>query len=147
MEFCDPTPGSQKGESISEENLQIFRKVAELFEVDGDIFEDFVCYVSGDTNAHVLTLTREGMNGELRLIRVDRYNKILFSYNGSDTVLMIRTSSVDSVPALGDRLSGLHPVHVGPYTVFVLMPDRRPAAGDVSSTDSGGSASQPSLHR
>ena len=65
----------------------------------------------------------------------------------SDTVLMIRTSSVDSVPALGDRLSGLHPVHVGPYTVFVLMPDRRPAAGDVSSTDSGGSASQPSLHR
>ena len=42
MEFCDPTPGSQKGESISEENLQIFRKVAELFEVDGDIFEDFV---------------------------------------------------------------------------------------------------------
>ena len=88
MEFCDPTPGSQKGESISEENLQIFRKVAELFEVDGDIFEDFVCYVSGDTNAHVLTLTREGMNGELRLIRVDRYNKILFSYNGSDTVLM-----------------------------------------------------------
>ena len=88
MEFCDPTPGSQKDNNISEENLQIFRKVAELFEVDGDIFEDFVCYVSGDTNAHVLTLTREGMNGELRLIRIDRYNKILFSYNGPDTVLM-----------------------------------------------------------
>ena len=88
MEFCDPTPGSQKGESISEENLQIFRKVAELFEVDGDIFEDFVCYVSGETNARVLTLTREGLNGELRLIRLERYNKILFCYNGSDTVLM-----------------------------------------------------------
>lgn len=88
MEFCDPTPGSQKGESISEENLQIFRKVAELFEVDGDIFEDFVCYVSGETNARVLTLTREGLNGELRLIRLERYNKILFCYNGPDTVLM-----------------------------------------------------------
>jgi ABC-type multidrug transport system ATPase subunit/ABC-type multidrug transport system permease subunit len=88
MEFCDPTPGSGKGESIAEENMQIFRKVAELFEVDGDIFADFVCYVSGDTNAHVLTLTREGMNGELRLINLERYNKILFSYNGPDTVLM-----------------------------------------------------------
>lgn len=88
MEFCDPTPGSGKGESIAEENMQIFRKVAELFEVDGDIFADFVCYVSGETNAHVLTLTREGMNGELRLINLERYNKILFSYNGPDTVLM-----------------------------------------------------------
>ena len=88
MEFCDPTPGSQKGAGISEENLQIFRKVAELFEVDGDIFEDFVCYVSGETNARVLTLTREGLNGELRLISLERYNKILFSYNGPDTVLM-----------------------------------------------------------
>ena len=28
MEFCDPTPGSGKGESIAEENMQIFRKVA-----------------------------------------------------------------------------------------------------------------------
>lgn len=88
MEFCDPTPGSGKGESIAEENMQIFRKVAELFEVDGDIFADFVCYVSGETNAHVLTLTREGLNGELRLINLERYNKILFSYNGPDTVLM-----------------------------------------------------------
>lgn len=88
MEFCDPTPGSGKGESIAEENMQIFRKVAELFEVDGDIFADFVCYVSGETNAHVLTLTRDGMNGELRLINLERYNKILFSYNGPDTVLM-----------------------------------------------------------
>ena len=88
MEFCDPTPGTQRGAGISEENLQIFRKVAELFEVDGDIFEDFVCYVSGETNAHVLTLTREGLNGELRLINLERYNKILFSYNGPDTVLM-----------------------------------------------------------
>ena len=88
MEFCDPTPGSQRGAGISEENLQIFRKVAELFEVDGDIFEDFVCYVSGETNARVLTLTREGLNGELRLISLERYNKILFSYNGPDTVLM-----------------------------------------------------------
>ena len=88
MEFCDPTPGSGKGESIAEENMQIFRKVAELFEVDGDIFEDFVCYVSGETNARVLTLTREGLNGELRLIRLERYNKILFCYNGPDTVLM-----------------------------------------------------------
>ena len=88
MEFCDPTPGTQRGAGISEENLQIFRKVAELFEVDGDIFEDFVCYVSGETNAHVLTLTREGLNGELRLILLERYNKILFCYNGPDTVLM-----------------------------------------------------------
>ena len=88
MEFCDPTPGSGKGESIAEENMQIFRKVAELFEVDGDIFADFVCYVSGETNARVLTLTREGLNGELRLIRLERYNKILFCYNGPDTVLM-----------------------------------------------------------
>ena len=88
MEFCDPTPGTQRGAGISEENLHIFRKVAELFEVDGDIFEDFVCYVSGETNAHVLTLTREGLNGELRLILLERYNKILFCYNGPDTVLM-----------------------------------------------------------
>ena len=26
MEFCDPTPGSGKGESIAEENMQIFRR-------------------------------------------------------------------------------------------------------------------------
>ena len=36
----------------------------------------------------MLTLTREGLNGELRLIRLERYNKILFCYNGPDTVLM-----------------------------------------------------------
>lgn len=88
MEFCDPTPGSQKGESIPEENMDIFRKVAELFGVPSDIFEDFVCYVSGDTNNRVLTLNREGMDGELRLINLERYNKILFSYHGKDTVLM-----------------------------------------------------------
>ena len=88
MEFCDPTPGSQKGESIPEENMDIFRKVAELFGVPSDIFEDFVCYVSGDTNNRVLTLNRAGMDGELRLINLERYNKILFSYHGRDTVLM-----------------------------------------------------------
>ena len=88
MEFCDPTPGTLEGKNITEENLQIFRKVADLFEVGGEIFADFVCYVSGKTDTHVLTLTREGLDGELRLINLEKYNKILFSYNGTDTVLM-----------------------------------------------------------
>ena len=88
MEFCDPTPGTQQGDSISEENILIFRKVADLFGIAPDIFEDFVCYISGETNGRVRTLTREGLDGELRLIHLEYYNKILFSYIGPDTVLM-----------------------------------------------------------
>lgn len=88
MEFCDPTPGTQQGDSISEENMDIFRKVAELFGISHDIFGDFVCYVSGETNRRVLTVTRDGLAGELRIIHLEQYNKIIFSYIGPDTVLM-----------------------------------------------------------
>lgn len=88
MEFCDPVPGSKKGAQIPGENMEIFRKVAELFGISHETFEDFVCYVSGETNKRVLTVTREGLTGELRLIHLEQYNKILFSYIGPDIVLM-----------------------------------------------------------
>lgn len=88
MEFCDPTPGTEEGDSITDENISLFRKLSTLFEIPEDIFEDFVCYVSGTTNERVLTLHREGLRGELRLVNLEQYNKILFSYHGPDTVLM-----------------------------------------------------------
>lgn len=94
MEFCDPTPGTEEGKSISAENLAIFRKVADLFNIPGNIFEDFVCYVSGKTNANVLTVEHEGLDGELRTILLRDFNKLLFSYNGPETVTM------DDIPVL-----------------------------------------------
>ena len=39
----------------------------------------------------------------------------------SDTILMIKTSSIDSAPSLSCMLSGLHPVEVGPYTVYIVV--------------------------
>lgn len=58
MEFCDPTPGTEEGESITEENIGLLRKVAGIFGITDDIFEDFVCYVSGTTNGlHDLTFS------------------------------------------------------------------------------------------
>lgn len=88
MEFCDPTPGSAEQSFVSEENLFIFKKVSELFEIPSDIFEDFLCYVSGSTNSSVITLTRSGLDGELRIINLKEYNKILFSYHGNSTLLL-----------------------------------------------------------
>lgn len=88
MEFCDPTPGTETGDNISGENLELFRKVSVLFKLPEDIFGTFVCYVSGTVSDKVLTLHRDGLRGELRLIYLEKYNKIVFSYHGPDTVLM-----------------------------------------------------------
>lgn len=45
-------------------------------------------------------------------------------FDFSDTVLMVKTSSVKGNPSLHSRLSGLHSVEVGPYSVYVIMPGR-----------------------
>lgn len=88
MEFCDPTPGSAVKSFVDEENQLIFKKVSDLFGISDSVFEDFLCYVSGSTNSSVITLTRSGLDGEIRIINLKEYNKILFSYHGKSTLLL-----------------------------------------------------------
>ena len=65
----------------------LFRIIAEKFQLEEDVFEDFVDFVTGKETNHVLLHKQEGWDGVLKTLLIRR-GTLIFTYIGEDTVLL-----------------------------------------------------------
>ena len=68
----------------------MFKTMAEKFDVPEKLFDDYVDFVEGKESEHVLVLRPDGFAGELRTLQIEEKGaeKLVFTYNGSDRVLL-----------------------------------------------------------
>lgn len=92
MEFCNM---GNKGE-LDATSKEIFDKIAETFQVPADIYADFISYIRGKENDHVLIYHSEGLDGYIKVLNLKLFNKTIFTYCGADTLYM------NDVPLLPD---------------------------------------------
>ena len=79
MEFC----GSKEGEVHN-----IFRMVAERFEIPESQFKDFVDFVNGEETEHVMVHRIDGLKGALKTLYNADTKMLVFTYMGEDVVLL-----------------------------------------------------------
>jgi ABC-type multidrug transport system ATPase subunit len=79
MEFC-----GMQGNEVH----PMFKTMAEQFHVPDWLFHDFVCFVNGESSEHVLILQPEGFNGQLKTLLEPTTSTLIFTYQGTDRVLL-----------------------------------------------------------
>ena len=79
MEFC----GVGKGELHP-----IFKAMAEAFNISERQFNDFVDFVNGKPSERVMLHQPEGFEGQLKTLLNAETGTLVFTYNGTDTVLL-----------------------------------------------------------
>lgn len=90
MEFCDTR------EEVFDADDYIFRSVAKRFNVSDEVYEDFCCFIEDKESDHVSIQHYDKMAGYLTVLWLHDYNKLVFTYHGTEKVLM------DDVPILPD---------------------------------------------
>ena len=79
MEFC----------GVKEDSVHtIFKVMAETFGVNGHLFRDFVNFVAGKPSSHVILHQLDGFDGQLKTLIIPTTGVIVFTYTGSETVLL-----------------------------------------------------------
>ena len=79
MEFC-----GVKGERLH----PMFGMMAEKFNVTDEQLQDFVDYVNDRPSERVLLLHPEGFDGPLKTLLIPAWGTLIFTYNGTDRVLL-----------------------------------------------------------
>ena len=79
MEFC----GIKSGQVHP-----MFTAVAKNFQISDEQFNDFVDFVSNTPSKHVMLHHPQGFDGELKTLFIATTGTLVFTYNGSDTVLL-----------------------------------------------------------
>lgn len=80
-------------------NLYIFHTIASIFNIDNKIFYDLLAFVTGKPSASILTISAEpsdnenhichkGLEGEIRVLLIHHYDRLVFTYHGSGQVFM-----------------------------------------------------------
>lgn len=88
MEFCD-TP-----ETEFNPDTFVFRKVAAYFGISDAVYRDYCDFTDAIESPSVIVLRYSGLDGFIKVLRLSGTDKLVFSYLGSDTVLL------DDVPVL-----------------------------------------------
>ena len=88
MEFCSTTPDAFDPQDY------VFLKTAKLFGVSDELYADFCCFVAGKESKNVTLQHYKGLDGTLKVLLLNEFNKLIVSYYGNDKVLM------DDVPML-----------------------------------------------
>ena len=79
MEFC----------GIDEGKLHpMFKAMAQSFHISEQLFGDFVDFVNGKPTEHVMLHQPEGFDGQLKTLFNPETGTMVFTYNGTDTVLL-----------------------------------------------------------
>lgn len=91
MEFCNLAPRQNQSEASTE----IFRKVAELFGISEEMFQDFSDFISRRVTNNVLVIHHEGLEGSVCVLNIRSFNKLVFSYDGPEEIYM------NDIPVLG----------------------------------------------
>ncbi len=79
MEFC------------SEDGLQanaMFRTMAEKFDISDEQYNNYLDFVTNKPTEHVKFHKIEGLNGQLKTLLDPQTGQLIFTYDGSDTVLL-----------------------------------------------------------
>ncbi|MBR5634361.1 MAG: ATP-binding cassette domain-containing protein [Prevotella sp.] len=79
MEFCGDGDGKVH---------PMFNIMAEKFDVSETLFHDFADFVNGKVTDHVIIHQLDGFDGTLKTLILPETGTIVFTYNGSDTVLL-----------------------------------------------------------
>ncbi len=88
MEFCG-------NDSLTDDNIYLYKKVAGISNVPDSMFEDFKKYIKGDSSEGMVKIIREeGINGFVKTLYIKEFNKLVFTYTGTDEVFM------DDIPVL-----------------------------------------------
>lgn len=90
MEFCNT------GSDTFDSGEFIFQSVKKRFGVDDDIYAEFCNFIEGKVSDYVTIQRYRKLDGFLKVLWLKKYNMMLFSYIGRDTVLM------DDIPVLPD---------------------------------------------
>lgn len=80
-------------------NISIFRQISTIFNIDTDTFEDLYAFVVGKESLSILSINsnpekkpgyifRGGLEGEIRVLQLDKYDLLVFTYLGSGRVFM-----------------------------------------------------------
>lgn len=91
MEFSAIAPKAFKDE------IELFKTVAQLFQVPEEQFNDFKHYILAEPAPNVLVLDKPELNGTLKVIQLVAYNKTLLCYKGSEQLYMNDTPLLSGV--------------------------------------------------
>lgn len=80
-------------------HLNVFRIVAEIFNIPADEFDTILAFIrdipslssliiNGDTQERENHITREGIEGDIRVGFIKRFNRYIFTYHGKGAVFM-----------------------------------------------------------
>ena len=79
MEFC-----GVKGDNLH----PVFETMAEKFSISKELLGDFLDFVNGKASGRVLLLQPEGFEGQLKTLLMPSTGSLVFTYNGTDRVLL-----------------------------------------------------------
>ncbi|MDD2953630.1 MAG: ATP-binding cassette domain-containing protein [Parabacteroides sp.] len=97
LRFMEFAHGNNEGLN---ENLAIFHKIATIFNIDTDSFDNLYAFVTGKRSPSILTINandsdkdinhiyRRGLEGEIRVLRLTRFDRMVFIYQGGGRVFM-----------------------------------------------------------
>lgn len=97
LRFMEFAHGNNEGLN---ENLAIFHKIATIFNIDTDTFDNLYAFVVGKKSPSILTINaddsdkdvnhiyRRGLEGEIRVLRLTRFDRMVFIYQGRGRVFM-----------------------------------------------------------
>lgn len=88
MEFC-----TGHGNDFDSEDY-VFRSVQKQFGISDSLYDDFCHFIENSPSEHVSIQRYENLEGFLTVLWLTSFNKLIFTYHGTETVLM------DDVPVL-----------------------------------------------
>ncbi|WP_102408322.1 ATP-binding cassette domain-containing protein [Parabacteroides bouchesdurhonensis] len=81
------------------ENLSIFQKIATIFNIEPYIYDTLLAFVTGSSSPSILTISgetsnkdkhiqRKGLDGEIRVLLLQNFDRLIFTYYGTSQVFM-----------------------------------------------------------
>jgi len=80
-------------------NLKLFHQIADTFNIEKELFEDMLAFVMRQPSEAILTIDadeskeknhifRKGLEGEILVLLLRKYNRVIFAYHGDGVVFM-----------------------------------------------------------
>jgi len=80
-------------------NLKLFHQIADTFNIEKELFEDMLAFVMRQPSEAILTIDaneskeknhifRKGLEGEIFVLLLRKYNRVIFAYHGDGVVFM-----------------------------------------------------------
>lgn len=89
------------------ENRSVFQDIASIFQIDPDLFNDLLAFVTGKDSAALLQIdgnweekprhiSRKGLEGTIRVLLLRSFDRLVFTYHGNSQIF------INDIPATSD---------------------------------------------